>query len=518
MSTYEVRFIQGWHNSFDLPEKDITPPGLTYKSLDYDPERYLSEDFFLREAREAKISFSRHRFIVEHYVEPPTDELIDVVLYTDSDEEIIDASQYDPETDQKEVIIDKYSKILVEIFKEGEIIFLGLVHTTDVRDEGNDISIVCTDFLDLIERFSKQLVYNIPGNDSYGYYFSKGILDELFSRIESMTGLHLKYTISPEIFFQYVSQYTICQQPDLNPVHIHFPTPQLYFDDYTIHTPVKRIASVSKKAVVFYQVFRCAYNQYLHDIAYVHYAAVIKFKKYAPDEGWSDVDEVRYNTTPGVFSYDDFIDQVDAWEDEFLGEMQSGQLFLCPGQNFYYIDDNHLVKFKQQWWSAAIPYNTGQHKYIDLIKVITLTNNITIYQKNDSIFFSIRTALPEGETVDITNNMIRKPFSAAGVSRDDAEFDALDILWEDPGSRKQKNIEHMKEVYGITFGEVYDKELNTSIDRYYPETSEEIPICLGCKIRFVRDDREQVYLIISHKPLKFKHEIRGYRIEVSNVE
>ncbi|HEX37673.1 MAG TPA: hypothetical protein ENG70_02280, partial [Candidatus Cloacimonetes bacterium] len=190
MSTYDVRFIRGWNDSFDLTEEDITPSDLKYKTLDYDPERYLSEDFFLREAREAKISFTRHSFIIEHYVEPPANELIDVVLYTDQDGNVIDESQYDPETDKKEVIIEKYSKILIKIIQEDEVVFLGLVKTVEVEDGASEVVLTCVDFLDLIDKFASQLTYNIPGEDSYGYYFSKGIIEDLLTKIENMTGLN----------------------------------------------------------------------------------------------------------------------------------------------------------------------------------------------------------------------------------------------------------------------------------------------------------------------------------------
>lgn len=517
---YEVKFIYGWNNSFELAERDITPEDLKFNDLEYDPERYVSEDFYLREPREAKITFYRHNFLVNTYVEPPSSSVLNLILYTDEDGNIIDETQYDPNIHKKEVVIDQYSKVLVKIFQDEEIIFLGFVKLNEVSDSADEIELTCVDFLDVFLQFAEQLKYNIPGDDSYGYYFSKGIIQNLLDIIENVTELNLKYTLEDEVFRQYISSYTIFEDNELDPENVTFDTPSISTPSlqyYTEHTPVRRVASAFESAVVFYQVFRLAYQE--HPKLPWHYSAVILWKSYVPFT-WSEVEAENYMKMSVNYNYDDFLDRLSDWEDDFLSQIEAGTAYIIKPDTYYYLqeDKNRLVEIKQNYYSCIIPYVTGQHSYLDLIKVITLTNNLTIYQKGDRIYFAIRTALPsEGDIVALTNNDILTPFSVDGISHDDLEFDVLeDLIYEDAAGGRAKNIENVKDRYREIFGDIYTKELETTVRRYHPITNEETIIKLGDKITFKRDKRWHTYLVVSHKKTDFEHKIRGYRTEVAN--
>jgi len=510
---FEVKFIQGWNLSFGFDEEtDITPTGLEHTELDHDPERFMSEDFFLREPREARIKFFRTQFLLDHFVYPPADEIINVVLYKDEDGNIIEESQYDPETCTKDVVVNRYSKIIVKILEDDRLIFLGLVQLNEVPDDTEEISITCTDFLDLFQSYSEALIYNVPGENSYGYYFSKSIVQSLIDIIVDTTGLNLQYSLNDDIFMEWVSDYTVYSDPNLDPDLVTFTVPQYSnWVDYWQFTNVLRTASVPEESVVFYQVF----GFWVTSAAGETYYCSIKWKKYSPITGWSDELETTYTLVEdlGVGGYDRFLQQIDDWRIEWLASIGSGQLFLLPPDYFYYVEDNRLVRFRQEWWSAAIPYRSGNQKYIDLLKVITLVNNLTIYQDGNGVFFSKRTDLPQSTGVDIEKDTIYKPFLQKDITRDELEYDALDILWVDPeGDENKLNKEHVKEMYNDIFGSTFQKEIEG-----YVHCPSEVLIP-GCTIRFVMDSYVHIFFIISVKKEDVWYKIIAYRVSISELQ
>jgi len=515
MSTYDVKFIQGWNKSFGYAdETDITPAGLDHNELDYDPERYMSEDFFLREPREASITFFRTQFLLDHFVYPPDDEIINVVLYKDEDGNVIDEDEYDPETCTKDVVVNRYSKIIVKILEDERVVFLGLVQLSEVDDDYGEIKLQCVDFLDLIRSYSEALVYNVPGDDSYGYYFSKEILQNLIDMIIDTTGLELNYELADDIFMEWVDNYTVYMSPNLNHELINFTIPQYNnWVDYHTLTGVIRSTSMTERAVVFYQVFGFWLTSALGHI----YRCSIKWIKYSPVNGWSDEQEKTYEAIEDIDtngSYEILKKKANEWKLDWLSTIQSSMLFVIEPNDFYYVIDqpgsnSYLVKFNQTWWSAAIPYKSGQHKYVDLLKVVTLVNNLTIYQDEQGIFFSKRTDLPTQTEYDLMVEQVYKPFNQKDITRDEQEYDALDILWEDAdGTENKKNREHVKEMYNEIFGSTYQKEWNTYISN--PAGT----ITPGCRFRIIMDRFQQEFYIISSKKEGDWYKIVAYRTSI----
>ena len=104
---------------------------------------------------------------------------------------------------------------------------------------------------------------------------------------------------------------------------------------------------------------------------------------------------------------------------------------------------------------------------------------------------------------------VYKPFNQKDITRDEQEYDALDILWEDAdGTENKKNREHVKEMYNEIFGSTYQKEWNTYISN--PAGT----ITPGCRFRIIMDRFQQEFYIISSKKEGDWYKIVAYRTSI----
>lgn len=227
--SYVVKFIQYWNGSFGgSPSNTIiastdNSSGYDLSSklgnIDVDKERYIADDFFLREPRRAKVSFLTDEWLYENFFLPKSvsggdyrDE-INVYLFYDENGNILEYTDddnpatlgiNDPLDDaiiaEKEVLIQQISKIILEIWQDDEKIYTGLINKAETSYNLDKITISCVDFLWLIKTFGEQLIKVIKGTN-YGVVSSANVSDKLLNKIEDLTNINLNFNVSSFIDF-----------------------------------------------------------------------------------------------------------------------------------------------------------------------------------------------------------------------------------------------------------------------------------------------------------------------------
>ena len=392
-----------------LKNTSIYSDGLKLVDINYDAESYMADDFFLREPREAKIELFRDDddWLRDNFLYHNDNE-INHVLYMDEDGTILEYEGIDPDLsigdpldggtiDDKEVLIQQFSKIIVEIWNSNNDetpVFTGLVDKSQTSATHKRITLNCIDFTGLIKIFGEQLIkilITTENEDYYQFIISPNIIDELMDKIKDFTKLELEISNN---FSNYLGTATNnnnnLELGEIAPNYTDIPGWPFsgYNGDVEEYLSESIFASDLTKYFVIYRIF--TFSTYEYDM----YPST-QFMMYVKWSAWTQEGGIVQNTTygyPVMLAYRDedtgviypYITLNEAIN-QFKTMMRlAPSYYNATTMEINYVKLNlsgnyDIIQMSQDRYSIALPIYSDTYTYMELFKTILFLNILTIY-------------------------------------------------------------------------------------------------------------------------------------------
>ena len=535
-----------------LKNTSIFSHGLKLKDIDYDAESYMADDFFLREPREAKIELYRDAddWLRDNFLYQNDNE-INHVLYLDEDGSIINYNGVDPgwqintspngvEIVSKEVLIQQFSKIIVEIYDsiDNETpVFTGLVDKSQTTSTHRKITLNCIDFTGLIKIFGEQLIKILTTTEDDEYYqfiVSENIINDLLDKIKKFTKLELQVNNNTSIYgdpdsivLDHVNTFSE------NDVYIELsetsglvsnndPNHNIYGnayvpvwnntaltfklnstdDSFIIFSVVQVHTWLQYYGYDYYEIFGYRiYNpitQTLGDIQYYVYYTGSSYN----GNGWS-FPQIHINA---------FTTFINLRGTAYYGEDEDGENTVwIASKNISVNYEYTFHRVYQDRYSVAIPIYADTYKYIELFKTILFLNILTIYADgNGNIFVKSKYFKDEvaGESTIINERDIMDGYTLGAIEKDELEMsDALEPIWYDTeteGALYDNLDNKMKEEFSELFISRFPIEFNGEIRYPSVDIGTYNDISVGSKLDFFN----RYWIVVSSKLNKTGHKFK----------
>jgi|GEM_PF-2267825 len=549
-----VKFIQNWSNSeltntgtpetpayaYDEPKNtSVYSDGLKLKDIDYDAESYMADDFFLREPREAKIELFRDDddWLRDNFLYQNDNE-INHVLYMDEDGTILEYEGIDPDLsigdqldggtiDDKEVLIQQFSKIIVEIWDTNSgIVFTGLVDKSQTSATHKRITLNCVDFTGLIKIFGEQLIKIIIDDpdieDYYQFIVSINIIDELFDKIKNFTKLEITTSNGVENYTNGIVTNNN-NNLDINDYDIIWePDNQYYNGDVETFQDVSIFASDEEKAFIIYKCFTWSKTYETSDPQQYtvtdFYLTILAYEWNV--DGISGVNYatylLAYHGPPGDIVYMTAINAVKQFQTVKL----MAAAFIDDDLLINYVAINSsgnydIIQITQDRYSVAIPIYADTYEYMELFKTILFLNILTIYADGNgninvkSKYFEDEV---EGASTIINERDIMDGYTLGAIEKDEIEMsDALEPIWYDTeteGALYDNLDNKMKEEFSELFISRFPIEFNGSIKYNSVDIGTINDIIIGSKLEFF--DRDWIVISKQLNKTNFSTKIKAF--------
>lgn len=570
-----VKFIQNWNSSEltntgtpetptytygELKNTFVYTDGLKLVNINYDAESYIADDFFLRQPREAKIELFRDDddWLRDNFLYHNDNE-INHVLYMDENGVILEYEGVDPglsigETldngtiDAKEVLIQQFSKIIVEIYdtnKGAEPVFTGLVDKSQTSSTHRRITLNCIDFTGLIRLFGDQLIKIISGleDDDYKYLVSHTTVNELMDKIKDFTKLEIEYSnsindyLSPDDSITDIGILDLITDiaiPDVN-------------DIGTLHSNyVEGSAALYSSEQIFADSINdvfVVFTAYTYDSLYyyddgsqggvidettTHLIVIYKTVTASLDisaHNRIDYDLYTIDNISGNIINQDMTGE--SAVNTFKNYFNSDSAFIV-GESLYIYDLNSGTTFEytfydiiQSRYKLVIPIYADTYKYIELLKTILFLNILTIYANGDGDIIVINKNFTEqeaGASTTINERDIIDGYSLSAIEKDELEMsNALEKVWYDydsePPGLLYNNLDNtMKEELSELFLTRFPLEFNGDIKYSSVDIGTINSISVGNKLKFF--DRYWIIISAQLNKTSFSTKIKAYGLTV----
>ena len=153
---YKVEFIRYWNNSFGGNETIIASYlSSEIEDVKIDPLKFMADNFFIRESREASFTLLNDNFIINELMTGIYSEKINVIFYYDKNGYIISLDGNNPpdedKYESKDIILQDLFKIFIKIYETdgnsdvyNNLLFTGVVDT-DIQPSKDKVSIKAKD-------------------------------------------------------------------------------------------------------------------------------------------------------------------------------------------------------------------------------------------------------------------------------------------------------------------------------------------------------------------------------------
>lgn len=475
-----------------------------YDIKELDSEKFVSEDFFLREPREGTITFKKSDWLVNNFLLSNPAEEINYVLYIDTNGNVIEYIGTDPGYNigddingqivfSKEVMVQQYSKIIIIIIEfignRSIIRFTGLIDKSETGIDTKTITLEVIDFNILIQQFGEQLIktINAIGSDiDYSWRDSHVLIEEIINKIINMTKLIIPYSNEVSIYNHYL----------ITNISTYWPMSSLVIsNEFWGDPPSPGGVWLTNPAFGFPynpNVTVSTYSQYpmVYRIEYaltsppnvniVYYKINIKFieMNYIVTGG-----EVQNYEFPNLFNTAE-------WDLSDAAIYIRGlffNIYYCSesaymqsiGEIHFFVRDSlsspgvYFYAAKQTRYSRIIPFYAESYTYLDIMKTIFLLNDITCYVAgNGTLTFINRKWFQDSSyswsnPIQIERRDIIKPFGAHAVEKKDIAMpEALSLVWRDEDGILYNNLDNViKNYFATIFKTKYPLEIECGIRR-----------------------------------------------------
>ena len=588
---YTIKFIEYWNGSFGGTETNITPDDIRIKDIDIDPIKFVGNDFFMREPRRCKLILMDNddNFLLKNFIYNIDDEsyvdTLNIVLFYDEDGAIISTSGIEQEVwelwqigdepldngqiiEDKEIIIQQISKIVVEVYNDTELQYTGLIDKASCSYDLEYVSIECVDFLWIFKTCAEQFIKTIDGKE-YNVISSFSVIMELLDKIKDITKININYTPDiddPTSWYELLNVSSIQSYEDVYMGTSTFS--YLVSQGYTPWYVSSSAWNDINKSSGF------SYNTIINIVAPVDYYSFLILEDGIPKViSYQAGFRVAYGTSGGLNGVKAQIKIIcqkytfDGHKEYFISNKEITE--ILPGsheliyetyirgaiinyiKNFkdsgnfdvydaymetiesiqycYYITKNIIYGLNrftytqgtQDYYSAFIPFFKDTYKYLDIIKVILFLNNITIYSSEDgTIIFANRDFnFAENSTIiSVDRRYMLKPFTISATEKDDTEMEILENIYysEDKkdmyvGPNGEFLDTYMKQVYQTIFNriptEISFKLIKTDID------GNDFDVTPQCLLQTTDDLGNELNVVVTQYGLdknNYAFDIKGY--------
>lgn len=539
-----------------------------YDIKELDSEKFVSEDFFLREPREGTITFKKSDWLVNNFLLANALEEIQYILFIDTNGNIIEYTGTPPDDwivgydtgggiiiASKEVMIQQYSKIIIVIFENVNGIeysrFTGLINKAETSIDTKTITLEVIDFNILIQKFGEQLIKNIINSGrsiGYNYEESYVIVEEIINKIKNMTGLEIVYFNDISIYNQYLNEETLIDEiiymTEIETLNWTTPSSgwAVWIETPSIGHPYNPNITLSflTQTTIY---FRIEYETYIEE-PFDYWRIRFQYRYYDTAIYYYWICDTLYNQAyvdkddAAILARSEFMDYFGCSESAYI--ISSGFVKILIRESIS-SDSVRYISAQQTRYSRIIPFYSGSYTYLDIMKTIFLLNNITCYVAgNGTLIFINRDSLQHDfytysyalTSMQINRRDIIKPFSVGAVEKKEIEMsEALSLVWYDTETNGTlyNNLDNViKNEYATIFKTKYPLELNCGIKRksiidgsLYGGNVGLLPgYCFQIPENVI-DNNTHVFVIVDIKLVKeegiYVYRIRGYKVLVDDI-
>ena len=474
-----------------LRDTSVFTDKLKLVKADFDAEKYMADDFFLREPREAKIvlfkdndGWLNNNFLYHN------DNEINHVLYTNKDGVVLEYEGIDPELsigqylggteeiykiDGKEVLIQQFSKIIIEIWErnsDGENIkrFVGLIDKSKTVATHTRVTLNCIDFTGLIKIFGEQLIkvlITADNEDYYQYIIAPNIITELLDKIKNFTKLEIDVDNNISNYSEGITTnnnnnldindylndiYDPNINNDMNNGQVSYCISEnIQFCDLISYDDVNIITSDYEKAFLIYESYRYNVSYSFYTSTFYYEFFTIRYHKWTQDGGWTiyyktytvygEITGVDFLGNPTFDTFGDPSDEhIETVLDAWLNSKLKAQAFIDDEGLINYIElkpngNYDIVQIDQERYSVGIPIYADTYTYMELLKTILFLNVLTIFQDQFGMVRVMNKKLIEQESniaKVISERDIINGYNISAIEKDELEMsNALELIWYD---------------------------------------------------------------------------------------